>query len=87
MVCFKCKKDLIKKLKFSYFSEKIKHQNYYDIDMLNDIAIIKLSREVELNSKVQLACLPDRSEVPDAVPNDGDELYASGWGLINILQI
>lgn len=54
------------------------------MNVVNDIAIIKLSREVELNSQVQLACLPDRSEIYEAIPKEKDDLFASGWGLISV---
>lgn len=45
----------------------------------NDIAILKLSREIELNEKIQLACLPDplKNEYPQ---NNEKKFYVQGWG-------
>lgn len=56
----------------------------YNLDgrKLNDIAVIKLEREVELNDYVQLACLPDpkQSGYPTRA---GVEAYAIGWGSLD----
>lgn len=50
--------------------------------VLNDIAIIKLSWEVELNDNIQLACLPDPNE-PN-YPTQTDVIaYAMGWGALD----
>lgn len=55
----------------------------YNLDgrKLNDIAIIKLAWEVELNDYVQLACLPDPSDV--GYPTQyGVDAFAMGWGVL-----
>jgi secreted trypsin-like serine protease len=39
---------------------KKKHQNYNPNNLLNDIAILKLSEEVTLNERIQIACLPQQ---------------------------
>ena len=56
-----------------------KHLDYNDSITFNDITLLKLEREVELNSKVQLACLPDRIQHPYP-KQKGTTLFASGWG-------
>jgi hypothetical protein len=45
--------------------------------MNDDIALLKLSKPVELSSKIQLACLPDAQL--NSYPSDS---YAVGWGKI-----
>lgn len=37
-----------------------KHEHYNESNFLNDIAILKLSKPVDLNIYVQLACLPSK---------------------------
>lgn len=46
----------------------------------NDIAVIKLKKEVILNDNIQLACLPD-SSIPNYPTQYGAFTYAVGWQL------
>ena len=64
----------------------IKHLEYDDDLVQNDIAILKLAHEVELNSHVQLACLPDKTQHPFP-KRVGTPIYASGWGKLYFLSI
>ena len=52
------------------------------MNQLNDIGILKLSSEVNLNSYVQTACLPDPSQsgYPVAANQNG---YIVGWGTLS----
>uniref|UniRef100_A0A1B8XX52 pancreatic elastase n=1 Tax=Xenopus tropicalis TaxID=8364 RepID=A0A1B8XX52_XENTR len=54
------------------------HQSwkYNCIPCGNDIALIRLSRPVQISDKVQLSCLPPAGEL---LPNNFS-CYASGWG-------
>ena len=62
-----------------YF-ECFKHVNFDERQYLNDIAILKLTNEVVLSSKIQVACLPDPSQ--SIFPNQvGTKVYAAGWGM------
>lgn len=56
-----------------------RHENYDQNSKLNDIAIIKLSKDVELNHNIQISCLPN----PDikVYPTEVNiSSYAVGWG-------
>ncbi|RNA20776.1 serine protease 27-like, partial [Brachionus plicatilis] len=66
------------------------HENYNDDTFDNDIAVLKLEREVALNSGVQPACLPPNT---DYQPNTNTRAWIAGWGTLssggqtpNILQ-
>jgi len=48
---------------------------------LNDIALIKLSTNVTLNTFVQVACLPNIQS--SNYPVDQVDIWTSGWGDIN----
>lgn len=63
-----------------------KNPLYNENTQLNDIAILKLSSEVQLNQNIQLACLPDITQVgfPTQV---GASVYAVGWGKFEINSI
>jgi secreted trypsin-like serine protease len=45
---------------------------------LNDIAILKLKNQVDLNSKVQIACLPTNKS--NSYPGTNVDSIAAGWG-------
>ena len=45
-----------------------------------DFEILHLDRDVELNEKVQLACLPSKKDGLDDAFLDGKKLFTSGWG-------
>lgn len=54
--------------------------NFDEKQYLNDIAILKLTNEVVLSNKIQVACLPDPSQ--SIYPNQvGTKVYAAGWGM------
>lgn len=55
------------------------HPNYDDLNILNDIAIIKLSSKVDLNDRIQVSCLPD--EDSGTYPKSFNiAAYIVGWG-------
>merc|ERR1711971_1101472 len=54
----------------------VRRPDYTESDVNNDIAILKLSSEVELNNNVVPACLPTDS----AKTYSGQTAYVSGWG-------
>ncbi|CAF0826377.1 unnamed protein product [Brachionus calyciflorus] len=56
----------------------ILHPNYDENSVQNDIAIIKLDEKVNLNEKIQIACVPDKSKIK--YPNDNIDGYIAGWG-------
>lgn len=51
------------------------------MNILNDIAILKLAEEVDLNEFAQIACLPDEETFPPEILNQ--TAIAVGWGLLN----
>lgn len=54
------------------------HENWDPNRIKNDIALVKLSRSVELSDSIQLVNLPSRSDVSkDFV---GELATTSGWG-------
>ena len=54
------------------------HPNYDATNILNDIAIIKLSIKVDLNEKIQVSCLPENSQIYPKYFNIN--AYVVGWG-------
>ena len=64
-------------------SKVIKHEEYDDIQVKNDIGLILLREDAELNEFVQVACLPstDSSEYPSV----DETVYAVGWGQTEFL--
>ena len=46
----------------------------------NDIIILKLSKALKLNNKVQAACLPSSSWKPENDSNN--KCFVSGWGAL-----
>jgi len=55
-----------------------KHPNYNPNNNRNDIAILKLSRSVELNQYIQIACLPKEQSTTYPVPEQ--PAWIVGWG-------
>jgi len=55
-----------------------KHPNYNNVTEENDIAILKLSRSVELNQYIQIACLPEEQSSTYPVPEQ--PAWIVGWG-------
>lgn len=57
-------------------TKKLLHHDYQQSGFYNDIAILKLQRKIEINSKAQpIQVAPRGFKVPDNAP-----LLASGWG-------
>ena len=76
--------NLQKKVSISnlFFVDKIIKHNNFDTDMAaNDIAIIKLKKNVTLSSKISLACLPANEENKVALNKSAVLL---GWYIISI---
>ena len=62
----------------SAFVEKITlHESYDNVNVDNDVAILKLKTPLTFNNNVQRACLPEASYVPTG------KAVASGWGLVS----
>ena len=62
---------------------KKKHELYDNQSNLNDIALLKLAKYVELSDKVQLACLPNSK--PQVYPSNYNKevtVIALGWGVL-----
>ncbi|CAF0947221.1 unnamed protein product [Brachionus calyciflorus] len=57
----------------------IQHPNFDSESSLNDIAIIKLEKDVTLNEQIQPACLP-KPNVLFYPPNTNIPVFAVGWG-------
>lgn len=56
----------------------ISHPQYNDNEILNDVALIKLSQPVSFTNKISPVCLPNgRSS------NIGTRGFTTGWGIIN----
>lgn len=49
--------------------------------MLNDIAILRLSENVELKRNIQIACLPPNKS--SSYPKHNVDTWAIGWGLLD----
>ncbi|RMZ94862.1 serine protease 27-like [Brachionus plicatilis] len=62
------------------------HPNYDEINLHNDIAVIKLSSKVVLNDRIQVACLPHESEkyYPQSYNVNA---YVVGWGINSITNL
>ena len=55
-----------------------KHENYNDLTIANDIAILVLSEFVELTNSIQISCLPDSAS--SSYPGGNLSSIAVGWG-------
>lgn len=64
----------------------IKHPKWDENTYLNDIAIFKLEKDVNLNNKIQLACLPNVNLTSYPTSNN-DPLYAVGWGITYLNEL
>ena len=54
------------------------HPNFDSDNILNDIAVIKLESEVDLNDKIQFACIPNSANI---FPNETNiDAFIVGWG-------
>lgn len=54
------------------------HEHFESTNFLNDIAIVKLDKRVELSSKIQVACLP--LEQTNNYPVVNSTVWVPGWG-------
>lgn len=60
----------------------IKHASYDTVNTLNDIALFKLTSDVTLSNRIQVACLPEESEnFPESEGITAS--YAAGWGTLS----
>ncbi|KRT78368.1 Trypsin, partial [Oryctes borbonicus] len=57
-------------------SESIIHPEYKHIEKQNDIALLRLSRDVTFSENVKAVCLSSSSDIPVG-------LIVAGWGIIN----
>ena len=59
----------------------IQHEDFYlnETYIENDIALIRLSREVEFDDIVKPVCIPDPVE-SKAYNYEGERLFVAGWG-------
>ncbi|XP_071590392.1 acrosin-like [Heliangelus exortis] len=57
-------------------SQILIHQDYHNISMSNDIALLELDRPVQCSPYIQLACVPDGSVSLSRLRS----CYVSGWG-------
>ena len=60
------------------------HPNYVDRKFINDIALIKLSKRVELGPFVRTLCIPENDEGDLAIPKKYG--IATGWGVTQALK-
>lgn len=60
----------------------LQHPEYSKLTVQNDIALLRLSEPVELNERVQIACLPLSSDRNNQIDNQFTDLpaWAVGWG-------
>ena len=59
------------------------HPDYVPKNCDNDIAVIKLDREIELSQSIEIICMPT-SEVTLKI---GDNATAIGWFFFNFLNL
>jgi len=59
--------------------KKIKHDDFDEEELLNDIALLRLSEKVELTESIQISCLP--KEESDQYPGWNVDAWIVGWGL------
>ena len=57
----------------------MQHEGFDEVNLYNDIGLIILNEEVQLNSYIQIACLPPISTF---YPSAFVPAYAAGWGTL-----
>jgi len=72
-------------LKYKYKVHKvIPHPEYDPLSRLNDLALLRVTSDIEFNStsEIKPICLPfeDGYGVWDSMPKVGDLAYLGGWG-------
>ena len=60
------------------------HEDYVDHKFVNDIALIKLKKKVELSRFVRTLCLPEKDEGDLAIPTKYG--FVTGWGVTQALK-
>ena len=60
------------------------HQDYNDVKITNDIALVKLDKEVELGPLVRTLCIPDKDKGDLAIVKKYG--IATGWGVTQALK-
>ena len=60
------------------------HQDYDDGKLTNDIALVKLDKEVELGPSVRTLCIPDKDKGDLAIVKKYG--IATGWGVTQALK-
>jgi hypothetical protein len=73
-------------MKFNFLLTKknnLKHEDYDEDELLNDIAMLRLSEKVELTEYIQISCLP--KEESNHYPGWNIEAWIVGWGTFDIL--
>ena len=73
-------RDFTSNLQKVYVEKIIIHEDYNSTFVNNDIAILKLKTSLIFNDRVQPACLPDSSFVPEKFGGVG---IVSGFGFIS----
>ncbi|KAF2900479.1 hypothetical protein ILUMI_05705 [Ignelater luminosus] len=58
-------------------TEKISHPDYNRLTKSNDIALLRLERDIEYTDFIRPICLPPENS---SAPKEGTELAVSGWG-------
>lgn len=56
----------------------MKHQDFDPVTFKNDLALIRLDREIDHSNHVGFVCLTGRMHGGQVMP--GDTIYAIGWG-------
>lgn len=68
-------------LVISKAAKLIRHEDYNDNTKINDIALIKLEKPVELKDEIQVACLPDT--IQKKYPAENKDSWTVGWGKLS----
>ncbi len=58
---------------------KFLREDFHRYNLTNDIALIKLDRDIEYTPEISPVCLPDAGEELPA----GTECYTTGWGFLS----
>lgn len=74
-------RDSSSPVKESTASKLIRHENYNEGTKANDIALIKLSKPLELTKEVQVACLPNPEKL--VYPPRNQDCWTVGWGKLS----
>lgn len=74
-------RDSSSPVKESTASKLIRHEGYNEGTKVNDIALIKLSKPLELTNEVQVACLP--RSIKKLYPPRNQDCWTVGWGKLS----